>query len=329
MAGALNGDPKISDKTRSRVLAAAAELGYDPNANQGARALISRRYGKRPRSGTVALLIPPYTEEGARLRDNPFYVPVFAGAEIEVNARGLDVLTCSTRDGDLPRLIRGGNVDGVICIGTSNQIPALQALDIPVVSLEATSADVPQLLPQDQEGICLAAQHLIDLGHRRIAYLGMTPDFVPAIQRLDGYLDALREAGMEPVGELIEATGYLMSRQAGSELLLQLHQRTTDYTALVCYNDMLAIGAVRALEELGRAVPEDISVVGFDDLSPQMEFRPELTSVAFDRFGMGRVAVQLLLEAIEGAPQAGRQYFPVQLMVRDSTRALPPAAKRG
>jgi DNA-binding LacI/PurR family transcriptional regulator len=177
--------------------------------------------------------------------------------------------------------------------------------------LEGTSG----ITPHDEQGTRSATQHLIELGHRRIAYLGPHLDWPSAQCRLDGYTGALQAAGISFDENLVEITLDEPLEPDGREGMTRLLERT-DFTALVCHNDPIAMGAIRLVQENGIRVPEDLSVTGFDDISVAADFSPSITSVSFSSIEMGRAAVRKVLD---NPFQVRHEQFPIELHVRQST----------
>lgn len=325
---ALNGSPAVAVETRERVCQTAKELGYDAYSNREARALIGRRYGQRAPTGMIAILIPPFG--GTYIRDIPYFAPFLDGAENEAARRGLDVLFCSPREHGLPRLIAQQSVDGVICVAFDpGFVRRVQALGLPVVNMGTDIPSVRCLVADDRAGAKLATEHLLALGHRRIAYLGHCCKARSGALRLQGYTETLRANGLDVREGLIDVNAVDQTTDEGAAAMERLLQKNAafkrggkpDFTALVCYNDTHAMGAVRRAQQAGLRVPRDLSVTGFDDTSLQLGFQPALTSVAVSRSDMGRRAIELLAENEAGTTRGRREQFPVTLIVRDSTCA--------
>jgi LacI family transcriptional regulator len=331
---ALRGEGRMSDEMRRQILEVARDNGYNEFSNGAARSMAARRYGKRALTGVMAVLFPA-TFEGQPLSSVPYFMSFFEGIESEVIERGLDLMLCPLRPQGLPRLVREGHVDGVISLLTHRTpLEPLQELDIPIVHIALATNRLVEIenstaiMMDDHNGGTLATRHLLELGHRKIAYMGFSRDDEKQskdTRNYQGYLDALREYQVVPDESLIDTSLSSKTVQVGNDAMKQmLCGRTPNFTGLVCQNDLIAMGAIRTLQEAGQRVPEDISVVGFDDVSTQYAFHPALTSISFPRHEMGRRAVQILLEkskkssGADSLPQ--REIFPVELVIRDSTR---------
>ena len=323
---ALRGKGRVSEDTRRQVLKLAAEMGYDGFSNGAARSMVAQRHGFRAQTGTVALLFQAPLSEGYDLRTMPFFMPFFAGLEAEARRRGREIAYFAYHQGELPRFVREGHADGAICLQTHGSVAGLRELDLPVVMLDDVSSQAISLLPDDADGVRRATRHLIENGHRRIAYLSWPLENITvqvAHDRFDGYRRALREAGLPFDESLVMEASPVQEKAAGADAIGVLLERQSEFTGLVCYNDMLAMGAVEELQKRGRNVPNDVSVVGFDDVSVAYNFSPALTSVAFDRAAMASRAMAILCEEESSAAFAPRrEVFPVELAIRQTTRAL-------
>lgn len=309
----LNGNP-ARPETRERVLKAAAELGFVPN--QLARGLVARS------TRTIGLVIPDIT--------NPFFPAVTRGVEDGASSGGYSVFLCNTdndpamEDLDVRRLCEH-RVDGIIFVGTTDRRDLLESLltqGIPVVLTDrpVEDLDADSVLVDNTAGARAACRHLIGLGHRRIGLVAGTSRTRTGQDRVAGYQDALREAGIPIDPSLIEQGNYTM--ESGRRAAQILFGRFPRPTAIFAANDVMAIGVMQAAEEAGLTVPDDLSVVGFDDIEFASMVRPALTTVRQPAYEMGRVAMTMLHERIcgEGAA-AGRQHvFQPELVVRATTR---------
>ncbi len=324
VALALRDSPRVAEQTRQRIQQAALEMGYHAHANPHARRLAAVRHGKRAATGLLALVFEPLHERTATA--DPYFMPLIDGVEVEAMQRGLDLLLVPARPTGLPWLIREGWVDGVILLG-SHQPNSVEEISCPLVALGANltvQEQAASLLPDDAGGMAAVARHLLQLGHRRIAYLG--PRHWPSgRERFEGMRQCLEEAGCFGAA-LIERSLSEPSVEAGMMGARRLIERVGDgaFTALMCHNDLIAMGAIPILQGAGLSVPADVSVTGFDDVSLQHDFLPALTSVQYDRLGMGRRAVQFIAEAVLAETESlpftpGHEVFPVQLIARDST----------
>jgi LacI family transcriptional regulator len=235
----------------------------------------------------------------------------------------------------LPRLIEKGEVDGVIILsGIAEQLRLLCRLGLPVVKLGSTFSDCHSVSAAHEEGVRLATEHLIALGHRRIAFIGHEVKIAPcestlveaAQKRLRGFRTAMKKAALP--AQWIDSTLRESFPDYGARAFESLWEKSRgEITAVVCYNDTLAMGVLQAAQKLGLKVPRDLSVVGFDNVSQDYHFEPCLASVHFDRHQMGVRAVEILMQAREAsnsAPAHIQEKLPVAF-VAGATTAPPPA----
>jgi DNA-binding LacI/PurR family transcriptional regulator len=291
------------------------ELGYYPN--ELARSLSRRK------SGTIGLIAPRLT--------NPVYAEIAASLESICSTEGYLMLLCATgRDLDKEKqfaeILRSKQVDGVVMIPTGPTREALKPLrqaQIPTVVLEHDDPDTHSIAIDDLRGGRLATQHLLELGHRRIGLIRREPSSALSYLRAVGYRQVLEEAGILPDPTLvIESRAGL---EGGYESMQQLMALPNPPTAVFTHNDVLAMGAMRAVHDAGLLVPDDISVVGYDDTASSAYQNPPLTTVKFPVAGMGRRAGEIILELIreDGDLPPQTLTLEVELVVRGST-APPP-----
>jgi DNA-binding LacI/PurR family transcriptional regulator len=306
---ALNDGPGVNEETRRRVKEYAREVGYRPNVV--ARAMITGR------SRLVAFVV-------ARLTDS-FYVSILQGVE-SISARlGYDILVYATAEqsGGEQRFIErllDRRVDGVIGAAYALSDQALQQLqdaDIPLVLLTPfPAADVSSISIDNHAGGRLAGEHLVQLGHRSILFLGSEGPYSSA--RFEGCSEVLRRVGGRMTrievgqGEDLESARRLVSEQ--------LHSR--DFTAVFASDDMTAAGALRSVREAGLRVPEDISVMGYDDLPWTEMTSPALTTVHQPQTRQGQAVMEAVISRIEGDPPRQVVLEP-RLVVRESTGPAP------
>lgn len=304
----LNGHPNVREQTRLRVRAAIAELGYRPNG--AARALVT---GRSQVIGVVA-------------QNTTLYGPasLLAALEQTAAAEGFAVSVGSVRDLD-HRSISAAverhlshRVAGIVVIAPVESAgEALERLpkDVPLVTVDGDpSGPVPLVTVDQAAGARAATEHLLDAGHRTVWHVSGPSDWFDSVGRIDGWRKALLAAGVDPPplmpGDWSAASGYRCG---------QMLARMPEVTAVFTANDHLALGVLRALHEFGRRVPDDISVVGFDDVPEAAYFIPPLTTVRPDFDAVARASLQMLLTQIEsGAGGALRQTIAPALVVRES-----------
>lgn len=310
---ALSDTGLVAEPTLSRVREAARELNYRPNVS--ARNLRTRR--------AMAVLMV--------VRDvgNPFYLDILKGVEATAREAGYAVLMGNTendpdRETEYFSMLRDGHADGMILMtgklpskdGHADRVP--QGLPV-VVALEIIeNSGFPHVQIDNAAAAAEAVRHLIGLGHRRIAHVaGPLPELM-ATHRRDGYRKAMREAGL-PIPDGYEQRGdYLL--HTGQALCRKLFELPEPPTAIFVANDEMAYGVIHELRRLGRDVPGDVSVVGFDDLYLSEAFFPPLTTISQPRARIGREAMTLLLGMLSGDDNPdGPLVLPTTLKLRGTT----------
>lgn len=317
----LNNDPvlNIRDETRERILASVRELGYVANA--AARSL------RTSRAGTLGLFLPDFA--------NPVYAEIITGAEAAAAARGYVLVTgSSSAAGVTPQtyldLLGQGRVDGLLLAGESlsaNVQEALGAFGLPYLLLNRRMRDSRRfVILDDEKAAGIAVEHLVDLGHTRIAHLAGPQGADTARRRRAGYLSALKAAGLPQDPALVVSADY--TPQGGVLSMTALLELADRPTAVLVSNFAAAIGALSAARERAVRIPEDISVVTIHD-SPLAGFLvPPLTAVRMPLNDLGRRAVDLLLSRASDEPVEEIVSGPIELIVRDSTTRLRKARTR-
>jgi LacI family repressor for deo operon, udp, cdd, tsx, nupC, and nupG len=305
----LNSSKPVNADTRERVEAAVAALGY--RANAFARSLT------RGESRLLLVLVPDFA--------NPFFSEIVKGVESVTRRQGYSIILSGApdtlaRDSQSLEALYNRLVDGVISLANYHDLrPILKdAPGLPWVSCSEFNLDsgVPHVSIDHEQAAVDAVQYLINRGHRRIALLGADENYLWARQRRAGYVTALRRAGREIEPQLIRlarGTDYSFGMEAAGALLAQ----ESPPTGLFAVSDTLAIGAIKAFRRAGRRVPEDIAVVGFDNISLSQVFEPALTTIAQPMFELGAAAANLLLERLAGA-NPGSLTLQHALVVRES-----------
>jgi LacI family transcriptional regulator len=308
----LTGARQSRPATRDRVLAAAAQLDYRPSAP--ARAL------KLQQTQTLGLLITDI--------ENPFFPEIVRAVEDAAHERGYAVLLCNATD-DPGRelayinLLLERRVDGIIV--AASQVPSRHAallgrarIPVVLVNCEAPGSGLASITSDNPGGARMATEHLLSLGHRHIGHITAPHANAAAALRLGGVRGAMRAAG---IGEESLVVSEGDAHVAGGERATrELLERAPLTTAIVCYNDLTAIGALRALRALGCLVPGDFSVLGFDDIDLAKWTDPPLTTIAQQKGEMGRWAVALLADAASnGHHSASTRRLTTSLVLRGST----------
>ncbi|MER6786494.1 LacI family DNA-binding transcriptional regulator [Streptomyces sp. NPDC000658] len=290
----INGSPRVSDATRAAVEAAVAELGYVPNT--AARALAANR------TDAIALVVP---EPETRFFAEPYFSDILRGVGAELSDTEMQLLLIfAGSDRERRRLaqyLAAHRVDGVLLVSVHADDPLpdlLSQLEIPaVISGPRSDAEtLPSVDSDNYGGARSAVEHLLSRGRTHIAHITGRLDVYGAQRRVDGYRDALRDAGHE-VDEGLIALGDF-TEEGGHRAMRELLARTPDLDAVFAGSDVMAAGARRALREEGRRIPEDVALVGYDDSAIARHMDPPLTSVRQPIEEMGRRMLDLLLTEI-------------------------------
>lgn len=318
VARVLNDDPRqrVSEEVRARILAMARDHGYQPN--HLARSLRTKR------SMVIGTVIPDIA--------NPFFAVMFRGVEDTLAASGYSVILANTDD-EMAReqgsitMLRGRQVDGLIIATARREDPTIAALTLagfPFVLVNRHTDPIPSnaVVPNDYAGAASAIEHLISLGHRRIAHIVGSDEMSTGHTRLRGYLDTLQRHHLPVDPDLIVRGNFRAS--GGSEAMRRLLDLPQPPTAIFAVNDLAAIGAMQTIEDAGLQIPRDISVVGFNDLSTVFGGTLMLTTVRLPLHGMGKAAAARLLAQIAGeAVSPEPVVIPVELVIRQSTGPAP------
>lgn len=309
---ALRGYTDVNPGTRARVQQAALELGYIPDA--AGQAL------KSGRTGTVAVLVSG--SHGPTFLD-AFYAEVVGGIETHLAENGLGLLLM--RSGSVkPGWLQGGRCDGIIALGCDLPVALLRSLDeggVPLVLADSEGGwegwrpEIPSVTVANEAGGYEATRHLLERGRRRVAFIAETPDDPNFLRRRQGYLRAHAELDREVKSES-QHSGQL--GPDGGYLATQKLLAAAPFDAIFAANDTAAFGALRALAEVGVRVPDDVAVVGFDDIALSRYSHPPLTTVRIPRQQLGLEAAAQLLARFGGKPAASPQ-LPVSLVVRLSS----------
>lgn len=283
---ALNHKPRVSAETKARVLKVAEELNYIPNAL--ARSLTMQE------TKMIGIILPDNV--------NPYYARLIRGIEETVSASGYTVVLCNTgeqmdKEMKCLRLLKERRPDGLIITPTqksAKQILALKEENVPFVLINRHFQEMKTdyVLCDNVEGGYLAVTHLIQLGHRRIAHIGGPEEISTARERLIGYKKALQRNGIQFNTELLVRSD--LKPESMAELVSRLFMLKQRPTAIFVFNDFLAISVLTVLKERGLRVPDDVAVVGYDDIEVASVL--ELTTISQPKYEIGKQAARMLLE---------------------------------
>ncbi len=316
----------VSPATRARVLDAARTLDYVPNAL--ARGL------HKSYSPVVGVIVHDITD--------PYFAEVVRGVEDAASVGGFLVVTCSSdriaeRENAYVRLLRSMRAGTVIFAGSglddpayndemSKHLAAMREYGAAVVHLSPYAAGEPEVGVDNAAGVARMVAALVGLGHRRICFLAGPPSLYVARERLAGYRQGLADAGIPFDERLAVSTGF--SREAGALGVDRLLAGGAPFTAICSASDLLAIGALQRLDELGVEVPSEVSVAGFDDIQTAAMIAPSLSTVRLPLHDIGRLGFEFA-ERLLGGGQPEPRLLPTQLVMRDSTGVAPVVALPG
>ncbi len=308
----INGSRSVSPESSARVLDAINQLGYSPNAV--ARSL------RRKRTSTIGLIVPDNA--------NPFFAEIAKGVEDAGFEAGYSVILCNSNamsDRELAylRLLQSKRVDGIILAPTTAHLEHIRPVverNIPMVVFyrDSPNLKLDTIRIDNHQAGYLATRYFIELGHTEIACIRPASSETPSAQRVDGYKRALEESGLTWREALMPQGNNRID--GGREAAQKLLHSGSPFTAVFACNDAMAIGAMRALREGGRHVPDDVSVIGFDDILLASYSEPPLTTMAQPKYEAGRRAVEFLVERIEGEHEQGPRNVILEttLIVRNS-----------
>jgi LacI family transcriptional regulator len=305
--------PLVNADTARKVLRAAASLGYQPNPI--ARSL------KTARTSTVGLVIPDLT--------NPLFPPIVRGIENVLTPAGYSAWIVNTdndpvREATQIESLRSRQVEGLIIATARREHPLLVRLHqmgvrMVLINRRVDGLELPSVTGDDDAGIGMAVTHLAGLGHTRIAHLAGPQQTSTGVARARAFRHAVRDLGLDDDPALVVECGY-WSENEGAKALRRLLDAGTSCTAIVAGNDLIALGCYDVFAERGMRCPDDMSVVGFNEMPFLDKMNPPLTTVSIPHYELGSEAGRLLLDAIEDPDRLPRSVrLPASLVIRAST----------
>lgn len=324
VSNVINGKGRVSNNTRLKVKKVIEELNYSPS--------MSARNLKTKKSHLIGVIVP--TTRPGRLQDNPFYWDLVSGIEEGARDKEFHVILMGVADGDEKDLsiVKERQLDGLIVVGGyegSLTVEQIRKLNVPCVFMDSYISDneLYQVCIDDKLGAYQATKHLLDLGHEKIAVLigdiplNMVPKYGVLNERLLGYKEALFEKGIPFDEKLI--IQYPTSMEGGYRAAKELAKRK-EITSVFSFSDVSAMGLLRGFDESGIKVPDDMSVVGFDDLFLAEFTSPPLTTVHQDIVAKGQTAIMHLMDQIENKRVINyrKVVLPIELKVRNTTRQI-------
>jgi len=314
---ALNNYPDVSEKTKQIILKKAAEMGYIPNSH--ARILTTKK------SWTIGILFDEKLNVGIK---HPFFNAIIESFKKKVELKGYDLLFISKDIGGHPITyldhckIRG--VDGVIIITsdpTNEQIQELINSNFPCVLIDNESDKVSSVHSDDAQGCYLAVEYLYSLGHRKIAHIYGSRDTFAGNARYNEFINALEKFKLPKIDKYLVEGGYF-SFEGGYKAMKKLLELDDLPTAVFASGDLMAIGAINAIKEKGLRIPDDISVVGYDDLDVCRYITPKLTTIKQNTDLIGENAADILIDMIDKKSSRASIVVPVELIIRDSCKSI-------
>jgi LacI family transcriptional regulator len=309
----LNGSLELPSPTRNRIESAIAELNYRPNAL--ARSL------QAGCSQILGLIVPDLS--------NPFFTSVADAAAAAAYLESYSILLCATgndpqREAHYVNLLVAGQLDGLIYLGSHRRNFALETMrqtELPIIIVDEEIEGVAggRLFVDNRRGGYLATEHLLHLGHRDVAFIGGSADLLTTVERRRGYEDALLERGLVPQPDRIVLGEY--TTEFGALAAQELLQEDAP-TGIFAASDVVAVGVLQTARQLGLNIPEDLSLVGFDDVPMAEMLAPPLTTICQPAQELGKTAVSMLVHQIRDRASPIRQTLGVRLRIRGSTRAL-------
>jgi DNA-binding LacI/PurR family transcriptional regulator len=313
---AINDSPLLPKDTKEMILAIAERMNYFPNSF--ARGLVSQK------SETLGIILPKIF-----FLQGPFFSQVLSGIEHESVKNGYNILIASATSKNTDRmfpfnLTRARRIDGMLIINENKKIQNLSALKkegVPFVLVNRYLDDpkAPCVAPDDVLGGRLATEHLLRLGHRRIGVITGSTRVSATQGRLEGYRHALTAAGVPFDGHLVGAGLFQQGVETGTRCAEQLLSLEGRPTAIFAFSDELAMGVMQAARNRGLRIPEDLAVVGYDNVAYSAHLNPPLTTVAQNPYSIGTTACQMLVDLLGGVKlEKVNVLVPVRLVVRDS-----------
>ena len=317
----LNGTAPVKESTRNKIEELIEKYQFQPNAM--ARSLLKKE------TGIIGVIVPDLT--------NPFFPAVFEGVEQEARQTGHTFLLCNTvgdyaKESEYLSLMREKRVDGLIFLGGRINLKqcdeqlaqelAQHATIIPTVLVNGglRNTDITRVVTDEAAGTALAVKHLIELGHRHIGFIGGESHMSTTSVKMRAFRKTMKEAGLEVREEWVLPDSF--SIDSGKRQMLKLLEMSSRPTAVFCVNDYTAIGAIKAAVENGMTIPEDMSVVGFDDIPLSHHFIPEITTVTQQANELGRTAVKVLRSMMNKEKVKKLTSLEPQLIIRQSTGAV-------
>lgn len=318
VSNVINDAAGVKEVNREKVRQAMKELGYIPN--------LAAQSFRTSRSKTLGLVIPTIT--------NPYYPAIAQGVADTATRNGYQTIICHSErshDADLKNLetLISNRVAGIILIKTLLTVEEINrfAQHAPFVLVDQQAdctVKFDLIMTNNHQGVVDAVDALYELGHRQIAYLAGDLKFLSSVERLDSYLHAMTRHRLTPIGD--QDTSGTFSWEYGQKRAMELLNAPEPPTAIICANDLLAMGVYKAADRLNMSIPADLSVIGCDDIDLCQFVKPELTTIYQPKYEQGELAVKIILERLAGKRVwSPRTYLlPTHLVFRRSTTRVIP-----
>lgn len=311
---------RISSDTKKKVIKAIKDLNYYPS--RSARDLVSKK------TGNIGFILT----DDHFLRTEPFYTRIFLGTEFEARDGEYYILLTTIKSNfsetdQLPRFVLDRSVDGIIIAGKIPEIltDKLSKYNLPLIFVDFISSkgNYPVVLIDNIQGGILATNHLINYGHKNIAFIGGDIDHPSINERLTGYKKALESAGIKPNKKYILTSSPYPDRQNGYSSAKKIFENNKDVTAVFACNDAMAIGVMHYLKDNGYNIPNDVSIVGFDDVEADLMLDPPLTTIRVPKIELGAEALRLMINILKSKNSNAKKILvPVELIIRKSTKSI-------
>lgn len=317
---ALNGYPDVKEQTRARIKKLAEEMSYRPNAV--AQSLV------RKKTNTIGVIMSEIKRSSAK---DAIAFEMLCGINDRAAELNYDILLFSAnpkkqQHKSYSDLCKERNVDGAILQGLKmndtylNEVVGQSQFPCVLIDILLAGERVGHVTTDNVNGAKAAVEHLIELGHRHIAMINGFDEASVSKERRSGYILALQESGIGYNPSYVYDGGF--SEEGGEASMLRVLDDHPEVTAVFCASDLMAIGAMKALESRGKSVPQDMSVVGYDDILISSYISPKLTTVRQDKYGLGYEAAQLLIDMLEGREVRHKVVLENELIVRESTSTV-------
>lgn len=316
----IHNSDRISSDTRKRVQKVIKELNYYPS--RSARDLVLKK------TGNIGFILT----DDHFLRTEPFYTKIFLGTEFEAHINEYYILLTTIsanfqKDDPLPRFVLERSVDGVIIAGKvpTALVDSIKEKELPIVFVDyiPQDGDFSTVMIDNVKGGMVATKHLLDLGHKNIAFVAGDIEHPSINDRLHGYKTALEKAGININPEYIITDENYPARANGYSAAKKLFTNKNDITAVFACNDAMATGVIQYLQGKNIRVPEDISLIGFDDVEVDVLMNPSLTTVRVPKIEIGAEAVRLMVDILKNKNNSTKKIIvPTELIIRSSTEKI-------